>query len=97
METQDCEVDFVIMCSGMYSGFPNIPEFPPGKDPEAFQGQVILSMEYSDMDHTSAASFIEGKRVAVVGFQKSAMDIAMECSTANGNLQIKRIICKQAL
>ncbi|KAL0356514.1 UNVERIFIED_CONTAM: putative flavin-containing monooxygenase 2 [Sesamum calycinum] len=80
-------VDFVMMCAGKYSDFPNIPEFPPGKGPEVFEGKVIHSMEYSAMDNASAAKLVQGKKVAVIGFQKSGMDISMECTSANGLLQ----------
>ncbi|KAI3982045.1 hypothetical protein MKX01_018951 [Papaver californicum] len=41
-------------------------------------------MDYSVMDDSDAAKFVKGKRVMVVGFGKSSLDIANECAIANG-------------
>lgn len=61
-----------------------MPEFPLGEGPDVFTGKVMHSMEYSAMDNESARELIKGKRVAVIGSQKSAIDIAAECASVNG-------------
>ncbi|XP_050226843.1 probable flavin-containing monooxygenase 1 isoform X2 [Mercurialis annua] len=94
--TQVWQVDFVMVCTGWASDVPNFPEFPVGKGPEVFHGEVIHSMDYYAMDHQYASHFIKDKRVTVIGFQKSALDIVMECATQNGIENPSRILYRTA-
>ncbi|KAI3709281.1 hypothetical protein L2E82_39041 [Cichorium intybus] len=82
--TQVYTVDFVILCLGRFKDVPNVPDFPAGKGPEVFRGQAIHSMDYAAMDNNTAEEFVKGKRVIVVGFGKTGLDIARECSSING-------------
>lgn len=59
--------DAVVVATGLYSDQPQIPAIP-GDD--AFSGQILHSSDISDFE------MLRGKRVAVIGYGKSATDIA---------------------
>ncbi|KAH7677441.1 dimethylaniline monooxygenase (N-oxide forming) protein [Dioscorea alata] len=88
LEKEQCneeyEFDFVILCVGRFSDSPNFPTFPENEGPDAFGGQVIHSMDYFKLNKDTAMQLVKSKRVTVVGYLKSAIDITYECSTANG-------------
>ena len=71
-ENQD-QFDLVVVCIGLYSNVPNIPEFP---NRDTFGGQVIHNSKLKSAEQLS------GKRVAVVGYGKSATDAAIESAAA---------------
>lgn len=75
--------DFLVLCIGRYGNLPYIPSLPPNKGPEVFQGKVLHTMDYSGLDEKDAYELIKGKRVVVIGLQKSALDFAAECAEAN--------------
>lgn len=65
------EFDFVVVCTGLYSNKPHLPAFA-GQD--KFRGNVLHVSQLQDRNQ------LRGKRVAVVGFGKSATDAALESS-----------------
>lgn len=66
-----------------------MPSFPRNKGPEVFKGKVMHTLDYCKLDHEAATQLLRGNKVAVVGFKKSAIDLAMECALANqGNFTL---------
>lgn len=63
------QFDFVAVCSGTFHK-PYIPSFPGSESFVNAGGQILHSSQVKD------ESFLAGKNVAVVGFAKSATDIA---------------------
>lgn len=77
------QFDFVVMCIGKYGDLPNMPVFPYGKGPEVFEGTVMHSLDYCKIDEEGSRELMKGKKVVVVGYKKSAIDLATECAQAN--------------
>ncbi|CAA0221344.1 putative flavin-containing monooxygenase 1 [Arabidopsis thaliana] len=75
--------EFVVVCTGKYGDVPRIPAFPAKKGPEMFQGKVMHSMDYCKLEKEEASTLLSGKKVAVIGFKKSAIDLALESALAN--------------
>ncbi|KAB1203186.1 putative flavin-containing monooxygenase 1 [Morella rubra] len=83
-DTIECYVfEYIVVCIGKYGDIAKIPEFPHNKGPEIFQGQVLHSIDYCKLDKESVSNLLKGKKVAVIGFKKSAIDLALECAEAN--------------
>ncbi len=59
--------DFFVIAPGMF----NLPKIPDWPGRERFSGTLIHSSEYRDVEQ------ILDKRVAIIGFSRSAMDIAV--------------------
>lgn len=67
--------DFVIVCNGIFN-IPNIPNLPGQKQFIDGGGKLLHSTQIKDI------SLIQDKRIVVVGFGKSAIDIAILGATS---------------
>lgn len=65
--------DFVAVCTGQFSE-KNLIEHPGKAEFEAAGGRVMHSSEYTD------ATMVEGRDVVVLGFSKSATDVAVNAT-----------------
>ncbi|XVF35240.1 hypothetical protein REPUB_Repub18cG0128500 [Reevesia pubescens] len=75
--------ELLVICIGKYGDIPRMPVFPLNKGQEIFGGKVMHTIEYSKLDKEAARELMKGKKVAVVGYKKSAIDLATECAEAN--------------
>ncbi|XP_021750104.1 probable flavin-containing monooxygenase 1 [Chenopodium quinoa] len=75
--------ELVVVCIGKYGDIPKIPTFPPKKGPEIFKGKVLHTLDYCKLNKEEASSLVKGKSVAIVGYKKSGIDLAVECAEAN--------------
>ncbi|XP_058756729.1 probable flavin-containing monooxygenase 1 [Vicia villosa] len=81
--------EFVVVCIGKYGDIPKIPMFPRKRGPEVFKGKVLHTLDYCKLDQQAANQLLSNKKVVVVGFKKSALDLAMECAQANQGIEGK--------
>lgn len=81
------DFELLVVCIGKYGDVPRIPNFPKNKGPDIFHGKVLHTLDYAELEKDSAIELLKGKKVVVVGYKKSAIDLAVECAEANqGNL-----------
>jgi dimethylaniline monooxygenase (N-oxide forming) len=85
------QFEFVVMCAGKYGDVPRMPVFPPGKGPEVFRGQVMHSLDYCKLNEEETVELMRGKKVVVVGYKKSAIDLALECAEANQGIHTAQL------
>ncbi|KAK2449959.1 putative flavin-containing monooxygenase [Trifolium repens] len=75
--------EFVVVCTGKYGDIPLMPTFPRNKGPDVFNGKVLHTIDYCKLDKEATSDLVKGKKTVVVGYKKSAIDLAMECAQAN--------------
>ncbi|XP_044464994.1 probable flavin-containing monooxygenase 1 [Mangifera indica] len=75
--------ELLVVCIGKYGDMSRMPNFPCNKGEEVFGGKVMHAMDYSKLDKKAATKLLEGKKVAIIGYKKSAIDLAVECAEAN--------------
>ncbi|WP_439574997.1 flavin-containing monooxygenase [Phreatobacter sp.] len=68
--TRDESFDFVAVCTGQFSDR-NVPDFPGAKAFTGAGGTILHSSDYTD------SALAKGRDVVVLGFSKSATDIAV--------------------
>lgn len=71
------------MCIGKYGDVPKMPSYPYKGGPDVFQGKVMHTLDYCKLDEEATKRLMKGKKVVIVGYKKSAIDMAVECAEAN--------------
>jgi len=73
------DFDFVVIATGLYSNVPNKPSFPGEAE---FQGDILHNSEVKS--HTP----LSGRNVAIIGYGKSAADVAFEATTVANDVHL---------
>ena len=71
--------DLVVVATGLYSNTPNMPSFP---GESGYQGTILHNSE------VKTRAPLEGRRVIVVGYGKSATDMALEAAAVADEVHI---------
>jgi dimethylaniline monooxygenase (N-oxide forming) len=77
--THEEDFDLVVIATGLYSDTPNLPDIPGQKD---FQGEIL------HISQVKTRAPLDGKRVAVVGYGKSATDAVLEAASVSQEVHI---------
>ncbi|KAF7837582.1 putative flavin-containing monooxygenase 1 [Senna tora] len=75
--------EMIVVCIGKYGDIGKMPSLGRNKGAEVFKGKVMHTLDYCKLDEEAASQLLRGKKVVVVGFKKSAIDLAMESALAN--------------
>ena len=78
-EQSQNEFDLVVICIGLYSNHPYMPEFP---------GQADFGGEVMHISGLRSRDLLAGKQVAVLGYGKSATDAALESAAVAATTHI---------
>lgn len=78
-EEHETEFDLLVVCVGTFSNQPYLPEFPGQRQ---FEGKVIHNSAFKTRDQ------VAGRRVAVLGYGKSAADAALESAAVAAETSI---------
>ncbi|CAN0838705.1 Probable flavin-containing monooxygenase 1 [Linum grandiflorum] len=70
------EFEMVVVCTGKSGDVAKIPEFQKKRGPEVFKGKVM----HCTLNKDESRELMKGKNVAIIGFQESALDLAVECA-----------------
>ena len=76
-----------MICTGKYGDVPRMPAYPYKGGPEVFKGKVMHTLDYCKLDKESTDKLMRGKKVVIIGYKKSAIDMAMECAEANRGMK----------
>ncbi|MEH3078114.1 MAG: NAD(P)/FAD-dependent oxidoreductase [Quadrisphaera sp.] len=79
--TTELEVDHLVVANGIFSD-PHVPEYPGAEEFRAAGGRLLATSDVHDVEE------VRGKHVVVVGYGKSACDVATALAPAAASLDV---------